>query len=63
MTFPTFKNRSQKLERMDLGEYTPQEYALWAKEMRLVHGFLGERRAIRHSLIAEIRGNKYSEVS
>ncbi|PYS91220.1 MAG: hypothetical protein DMF62_03005 [Acidobacteria bacterium] len=52
------KYRSEKLERLDIGDFTPQEYQLWEKEMRLIHSFLGERRAMRKSLVSEIRKNR-----
>ena len=53
---------SYKLERLDTGDFTPQEYELWKKEMQFIHRFLGERRAIRQSLVAEIRKNPADQI-
>jgi SAM-dependent methyltransferase len=61
--FEKFKERSHKPERLDTGEYTPDEYALWQKEMAIIHRFFGERRALRNSLIADIRRSGSQPVS
>ena len=55
MIFEKFKERSHKLERLDTGDYTAEEYARWQKEMALIHRLFGERRALKNSLVAEIR--------
>lgn len=57
-----FKQRSYELERLDKGEYTPAEYDLWQREMRFVHRFFGENRAIYHALMPEARrlGRRFS---
>lgn len=57
------KFRSEKLERLDTGDFTPKEYELWKKEMSFIHRFLGERRAIRQSLVAEIRKNPADNIN
>ncbi len=54
MIFEKFKERSHILERLDTGDYTPGEYALWQKEMAVIHRFFGEKRALRNSLVADI---------
>jgi ubiquinone/menaquinone biosynthesis C-methylase UbiE len=48
-----FETRSTKLERIDTGDYTPAEY----------DRFLGDRRALRRSLYAEIARRKLAEFS
>ena len=63
MIFEKFKKRSHKLERLDTGDYTANEYALWQKEMSLIHRFFGERRALRNSLVADIRRCRSGRVS
>ena len=63
MIFGNFKERSHKPERLDTGDYTADEYALWQKEMALIHRFFGERRALRNSLVADIRRNGARPVS
>ena len=63
MIFGKFKDRSDKLERLDTGDYTADEYALWQKEMAFIHRFFGEKRALRKSLIADIHGSGSRAVS
>jgi len=52
--FGKFKVRSKDLERLDTGDYTSDEYALWQKELAFIHRFFAEKRALRNSLIADI---------
>lgn len=52
--FGKFKQRSYTLERLDTGDYTPEEYAKWQREMRFVHRIFGENRALRTALLPEI---------
>jgi ubiquinone/menaquinone biosynthesis C-methylase UbiE len=61
--FGKFKERSHKPERLDTGDYTADEYALWQKEMGFIHRVFGERRALRNSLVADIRRCGSSPVS
>lgn len=61
--FGRFKQRSHKPERLDTGDYTPQEYAKYHDEMRYIHRIFGEMRALRHSLAAEIKTNGSAHVS
>lgn len=62
--FDRFRHRSQALERLDTGDYSPEEYARWQHEMRLVHSFWGEGRALKNSLIRHVRdsGSHYVSV-
>ncbi|MFL6374823.1 MAG: methyltransferase domain-containing protein [Pyrinomonadaceae bacterium] len=62
--FEKFRHRSHQLERLDTGDYTAAEYARWQREMRFVHGFWGERRALKNSLIRHARygGQHYISV-
>ncbi len=61
--FERFRERSRELERLDTGDYTPAEYARWQREMRLIHGVLGEKSALTKSLITDIRASDASSVS
>lgn len=61
--FERFKQRSTQLERLDLGDYTAAEYARWQREMPLIHGVFGERRALSNSLIKDINDRKAPHVS
>ncbi len=49
-----FQNRSYKLERIDTGDYTPQEYDRFLREISLVNRLTGDNRALKNSLLREI---------
>jgi len=49
-----FKKRSLKPERIDTGDYTPEEYATFLREIRFINQRLGDRAAIENTLLAEI---------
>lgn len=49
-----FKTRSYKLERIDTGDYTEQEYEQFLREIRLVNRFAGDTWALRKTLLHEI---------
>jgi ubiquinone/menaquinone biosynthesis C-methylase UbiE len=49
------KTRSNQLERIDTGDYTPEEYERFLREIRLVNRFAGDYRALRKSLLRDIR--------
>lgn len=50
-----FKTRSTQPERIDIGDYTPEEYATFLREIRFINRYLGDTRALRRSLFREIR--------
>jgi ubiquinone/menaquinone biosynthesis C-methylase UbiE len=52
--FPSFQNRSLELEHIDKGDYTPDEYEGCLVELKRVNRWLGDVRALRHSLLEEI---------
>jgi ubiquinone/menaquinone biosynthesis C-methylase UbiE len=52
--FHRFNQRSLRLERLDTGDYTLEEYAKWQDEIKLINRLLGDVRALRHSLIVDI---------
>jgi ubiquinone/menaquinone biosynthesis C-methylase UbiE len=49
-----FKKRSLKPERIDTGDYTPEEYATFLREIRFINQRLGDRTALEKTLLAEI---------
>lgn len=49
-----FKTRSHKPERIDTGDYTPEEYDRFLQEIRLVNRFAGDNRALKKTLLREI---------
>lgn len=61
--FDRFKQRSRELERLDTGDYTPDEYAKWQRELRIINRIFGEVRALRNSLYREITLNNVDQVS
>src|SRR5690348_1967177 len=50
MKLPSVEHRSLAKERLDTGEYTDEEYALWLKEARRINRWLGDASALRKSL-------------
>lgn len=61
--FERFAHRSQELERLDTGEFTYDEYRRWEREMWYIHRFFGEIRAMRRTLVADIRQRGTRKVS
>ena len=49
-----FETRSYQLERIDTGDYTPEEYDAFLREIRLVNRFAGDVWALRKTLLREI---------
>ncbi len=58
-----FKTRSLKPERIDTGDYTPQEYDRFLQEIRLVNRFAGDNRALKKTLLREIKGENLQNFS
>ena len=49
-----FKTRSTKLERIDTGDYTPEEYAVFLREIAFINKYLGDRRALKKTLYRDL---------
>jgi ubiquinone/menaquinone biosynthesis C-methylase UbiE len=49
-----FRERSNDLEHLDIGDYTPEEYEGCIVELQRVNQWLGDARALRLSLLANI---------
>ncbi len=58
-----FKKRSIRLERIDTGDYTPEEYARFLHEIAFINRCLGDRRALRKTLLREIKTKNIREFS
>ncbi len=58
-----FKTRSLKLERIDTGDYTPEEYDQFLKDIRLVNRFAGDNLALKKTLLREIEQADLHEFS
>jgi ubiquinone/menaquinone biosynthesis C-methylase UbiE len=52
--FNRFRQRSEELEHLDKGDYTPEEYEGCMVELRRVNRFLGDAGALRHTLLEDI---------
>lgn len=51
---PDFSRRSLEPERLDTGDYTPEEYETCLAELRRVNRWLGDASALRRSVLAAI---------
>lgn len=49
-----FNTRSTKLERIDTGDYTAEEYDRFLYDIRLVNRFAGDNRALNKTLLREV---------
>ena len=49
-----FKTRSYQLERIDTGDYTPEKYERFLREIRFINRFVGDVWALRKTLLCEI---------
>ena len=49
-----FTTRSLKPERIDTGDYTPEEYAVFLREIAFINRYLGDNRALKKTLLKEI---------
>jgi SAM-dependent methyltransferase len=58
-----FKTRSEKLERIDTGDYTPEEYERFLREIRLVNRFAGDNRALGKTLLRDIEKSDLRQLS
>ena len=52
--FERFRERSDELEHLDRGDYTPEEYEGCMVELRRVNRWLGDARALSRSVLPEI---------
>jgi ubiquinone/menaquinone biosynthesis C-methylase UbiE len=49
-----FETRSNELERIDTGDYTDDEYKTFLREIRFINRWIGDRWALRRSLLKKI---------
>ena len=61
--FERFRQRSQELEHIDTGDYTPEEYEGCLAELRRVNRWLGDSRALRRSVLPDIARDGAREFS
>ncbi len=58
-----FEKRSDKLERIDTGDYTTEEYERFLREIRFINKFLGDVWALQKTLLREIETENLSSFS
>jgi ubiquinone/menaquinone biosynthesis C-methylase UbiE len=58
-----FKTRSGELERIDTGDYTPEEYERFLREIRFINRFLGDAFALKKTLLREVEKTDLSDFS
>lgn len=61
--FSRFRQRSYELEDIDTGNYTAEEYEASIVELQRVNQWLGDARALRRSLLADINYARLSNFS
>lgn len=58
-----FDIRSNEPERIDTGDYTPEEYATFLREIAFINRYLGDGRALKQTLLQEIERDDVREFS
>ncbi len=61
--FERFRQRSLELERLDRGDYTPEEYEGCLAELRRINRWLGDARALRRTALRELERDDAREFS
>jgi SAM-dependent methyltransferase len=61
--FGSFHERSDALEHLDKGDYTPEEYEGCLIELRRINRVLGDARALRRSLLREVERERLKSFS
>ena len=57
-----FKRRSYRLEYIDTGDYTPEEYESCIGELQLVNRWMGDAHSLRATLFREIEAQDLSKL-
>ncbi len=58
-----FKTRSYQLERIDTGNYTPDEYERFLHEIAFINRVIGDNRALKKTLLRDIKRGGVKEFS
>lgn len=61
--FEKFKRRSYKLEDIDTGNYTPEEYEACISELQFVNRWMGDAHALKQTLLKDVEQNSLAEFS
>ena len=58
-----FDKRSDELEKIDTGDYTAREYDDFLRDIRLINRFVGDKSALKNTLLREIGREDLKEFS
>ena len=58
-----FDKRINDPERIDTGDYTPEEYNTFLREIAFINRYFGDKRALEKSLLSEIESHDLREFS
>ena len=58
-----FDKRATEPERIDIGDYTPEEYQTFLREIAFINRHFGDGRALKKTLLHEIEENDLRELS
>ena len=61
--FERFKRRSNQLEHIDTGNYTPEEYEGCISELQFVNRWMGDAHALKQTLLKDVEQNSLREFS
>jgi ubiquinone/menaquinone biosynthesis C-methylase UbiE len=61
--FDKFKQRSNELEYIDTGEYTPAEYEACISELQLVNRWMGDAHALKQTLLKDVEHSELTNFS
>lgn len=61
--FSQFRKRSNELEHLDKGDYTPEEFEGCLVELRRINAWLGDTRALSQTLLTEVERLELSSFS
>src|SRR5690349_3802603 len=61
--FERFKRRSNDLEYLDTGNYTPEEYEHCISELQLVNRWMGDAHALKQTLFRDVEHNRLTQFS
>ena len=61
--FGEFAQRSYELEKIDTGDYTAEQYERFLRDIRNINRFIGDERALKRTLLAEIKKEDLKEFS
>src|ERR1043165_9562619 len=61
--FDKFKRRSYKLEDIDTGNYTPEEYENCIAELQIVNRWMGDAHSLKATLFPEVQAQRLTDFS